>query len=297
MGGASLEVFRNIEIFVAVAKAQGFRPAALALGIPNSTVSRRIAELERDIGLRLFNRTTRQVEMTEAGLIYFDRCKGLISEAYLAQQELMEIAANPSGLIRASLPVDFAVPEITKIIADFLFKYPAIRFQLDLSPRQSDLISDPVDFTVRIGPAREPNLIARKIAELPSVLYASPDYLSRAGIPQFPEDLAKHASIPILGKDWCLFPNKGGEPVYVAARGPVIANNVTWIKRLAMNDLGIFACPPHMVAAEVAAGHLVAVLPDWAPASTPVFALTETRLLPARVRLFLEFLTARLSQA
>ncbi len=118
-----MDIFRNMNLFVEVARANSFRRAAEVLGLPNSTVSRRIAELERDVGLRLFNRSTRRVELTEGGRLYFDNCQRIIQEAELAHQELTHLQAQPSGVIRASMPIDFSVIYLSPLLADFSSRY------------------------------------------------------------------------------------------------------------------------------------------------------------------------------
>ena len=151
---------KNMRLFVAVAAARSFRRAGSELGLPSSTVSRRIAELERDVGLRLFNRTTRRVELTEGGARYFETCRRIVQEAEQAYLELTQLQARPSGVIRASVPLDFSVIYLSPVLAEFARRHPAIRFDLDLTPRQADLIGDPVDFAIRMGPPKDQSLIA-----------------------------------------------------------------------------------------------------------------------------------------
>jgi DNA-binding transcriptional LysR family regulator len=159
---STMEVFRNMQIFVEVAKAQSFRRAADVLGMPNSTVSRRIAELERDIGLRLFNRTTRRVELTESGHRYFERCRRILQDAQLAHEELADMQARPSGTIRLSLPVDFSVIYLSPMLAQFAALYPGIRLELDLTPSQADLVAGSVDLAIRMGLPKEPTTLVNE---------------------------------------------------------------------------------------------------------------------------------------
>lgn len=167
----ALEFLNDMALFVEVVKARSFRRAAEALGMPNSTLSRRISGLEKEIGL---SRTTRKIELTEAGQLYFDRCKRIVDEARLAHEQLGEMLARPSGVLRASLPVDFANIYLAPLIAEFARLYPGISFEFDLNPRQVDLVSEPVDVVIRMGESASSNLIARKLASLRRCLYASP---------------------------------------------------------------------------------------------------------------------------
>jgi len=285
-----MDHFRNIELFVTVARRGGFRAAAEILKLPNSTVSRRIAEMEHDLGLRLFNRTTRRVELTESGRMYFNRCEALVEEAEAAHAELIHQAQNPSGMIRASLPVDFAADRITALIAEFLRLYPHVRFELDLTPRQSDLIAEPVDFVIRIGRSAGSGLIQRKLTEVPIVLFASPDYIARCAAPNRPQELSDHQVLSILGRTLHFTPFGGGAGVEFRPQAPILMNNVSWLKRFALAGLGIVALSPKMLRTELASGELVPVMTDWQLPSVEVFVLTESRLLPARVRLFLDYL-------
>ena len=193
-----MEVFKNMHLFVEVAKASSFRRAAEVLGIPNSTVSRRIAEMELDVGLRLFNRSTRRVELTEGGRLYFENCKRIIQEAELARQELSDFQTQPSGVIRASIPVDFSVIYLSPLLAEFSRLYPRIHFDLNLTPNQADLVSDPVDIAIRMGPPKDQSLIARPIARIETLLAASPDYLRQRGMPVQAQDLQAHDCLRIF---------------------------------------------------------------------------------------------------
>lgn len=295
MKGSIIDTFRNMELFVAVAAAGGFRAAADRLGLPNSTVSRRIAKLERDIGLRLFNRTTRRVELTEAGQTYYDRCRRIIDEARLAHEELSGMVSQPTGLIRASVPVDFTLVYLTDILADFIRAYPGIRPDLDVTPRQSNLVTDPVDLTIRIGEVAEPNLIARNLAAAEMGLFAAPTNLADRGTAKTPQDLLNHDCLRIADRPWRLIgPN--GEVQSVAVQGSFIANNVGLLHRLARKGSGVVALPVKLASGDIANGRLVAVLPEWRPPVISVYALTETRLLPAKVRVFFDFLMANLKR-
>jgi DNA-binding transcriptional LysR family regulator len=155
-----MSIFQNMQLFVAVAQASSFRQAAESLGLPNSSVSRRIAALENELGLRLFNRTTRRVELTDAGNLYFQNCKRIVKEAELAHIELSHLQTHPQGVIRASVPVDFSVIYLSPLMGEFSKLYPGIRFELDLTPNQADLMTDRVDFAFRMGIPQDQQLIA-----------------------------------------------------------------------------------------------------------------------------------------
>ena len=292
-----MELLNDMALFVEVVKARGFRHAAEVVGMPNSTVSRRISALEKAIGLRLLHRTTRKIELTEAGRIYFERCKRIVDEARLAHEQLGEMLAQPSGVLRASLPVDFANIYLAPLIAEFAQSYPGISFDFDLTPRLVDLVSEPFDVAIRMGKPPDSNLIARQLANLPCYLYASPRYLEQSGEPAHPTELVRHECIgfrTVRSNVWLL--HKADESMEIAVGGRYQLNSVGLIRRLATLDQGIAILPAEMVAEDLAQGRLRRILPDWEGPPVPVYAMTETRLLPAKTQRFIEFLREHLQQ-
>ena len=293
-----MELLNDMALFVEVVKARSFRRAAEAMGMPNSTLSRRISGLEKAIGLRLLHRTTRKIELTEAGLLYFERCKRIVEEARLAHEQLGEMLAQPSGMIRASLPVDFANIYLAPLIAEFARRYPGISFEFDLTPRQVDLVSEPVDVVIRMGEPASSNLIARKLTSLRRYLYASPGYLKIFGEPNHPADLVRHECLRLRtakADSWTL--SSGDEKIEVEVGGRFQLNSVGMIRRLATLDLGVAVLPEGIAADDLASGKLRRVLPQWYAQPIPVYALTETRLLPAKTQRFIEFLREQLVNA
>ena len=290
-----MELLNDMALFVEVVKAKGFRGASKATGVPNSTLSRRIGALEKSIGLRLLHRTTRKVELTEAGQIYFERCKRIVDEARLAHEQLGEMLAQPSGVLRASLPVDFAMIYMAPLIAEFAERYPGITFDFDMTPRHVDLVSEPFDVAIRIGEPVSSHLIARPLASFVPHLYASPRYLKCAGEPIDPADLERHECLNVLkDRPWVLHREKESIEVSISSRFTL--NNVGLICRLATLGMGVVLLTEELVTDDVAAGRLVRVLPQWHGKPVPVYALTETRLLPAKTQRFIEFLKERLAQ-
>ncbi|WP_183036838.1 LysR family transcriptional regulator [Cupriavidus sp. UME77] len=290
-----MELLNDMALFVEVVKAKGFRSAGEATGVPNSTLSRRISALEKAIGLRLLHRTTRKIELTEAGQIYFERCRRIVDEARLAHEQLGEMLAQPSGVLRASLPVDFAVTYLAPLIAEFAGLYPGITFDFDLTPRRVDLVSEPFDVAIRMGESENSQLIARALASLTPHLYASPGYLERSGEPNKPADLDRHECLSILkAGSWTLRDGKRSATVSVGGR--FVLNSVGMSRRLATLDMGIVLMPEEVVADELASGKLRRIMPQWHGTPMPVYAITETRLLPAKTQRFIEFLRERLGR-
>lgn len=290
-----MEFLNDMALFVDVVKAGGFRRAAEAVGIPNSTVSRRISALEKTIGLRLLHRTTRKIELTEAGLIYFERCKRIVDEAKLAHEQLGDMLAQPSGLLKASLPVEFATLYLAPLMVEFVHDYPGITFELNLTPRLVDLVAEPYDVAIRMGTPANSNLIAHHLADLPCCAYASPGYLKQFGEPVSPSELTQHECLVFpttKGAVWSL--HKTGETMNVSVGGRFQMNSMSLIHRLATLDQGIAILSAEIAAEDIAHGRLCRILPEWEGTPTPVYAMTETRLLPAKTRRFIEFLRERL---
>jgi len=158
-----LSALHDMTLFVEVARTGNFSRASRNLGVPGATLSRRIAAMEREFGVRLFDRTTRRVELTDAGRRYFERCAHLVDEARLAQEALRESAALPSGHVRVSMPVDLGVFVIGPLLPEFARQFPGISFDLDLSPRHTDLVGEHVDVAIRLGGVKDEQLVARRI--------------------------------------------------------------------------------------------------------------------------------------
>lgn len=188
--------------------------------------------------------------------------------------------------------MDFAAIFLTPLLAEFSGLYPGIQFELDLTPRQTDLITENVDVAIRIGEPSISNLIARKLTQFTGQLFASPQYIERAGKITHPDELATQQCIGFLRKShWTLL--KGKERVTVQCRGRFSLNNIGLMKHLALQHQGIIFVPAEAVKTELLAQTLAPLLTDWKGEETPVYALTETRLLPAKTLHFLKFLSEK----
>lgn len=287
----------DMALFVEVVKAKGFRSAAAVVGVPDSTLSRRIGALEKSIGLRLLHRTTRKIELTEAGQLYYERCRRIVDEARLAHQQLGEMLEHPSGHLRVSLPVDFAIAFIAPRMAEFSARYPGITFEFDLSPRRVDLVSEPFDVAIRMGDQPDSTLISRKLATFSGHAYASPAYLAVHGEPRHPEDLAEHECL-LFGASqtsWRLI--GGAETVEVQVGGRYRFNSVGMLQRMAGLGAGVALLAELLVGDDLAAGRLRRIMPEWQATPVSLHAVTETRLIPAKTQRFIAFLKECLSQA
>ena len=293
-----VELLPEIALFVAVANAKSFSRGARALGMPVSTVSRRIAELERRIGLQLLVRSPRAVSLTAVGVTYLQRCQVIVEAAEMAHAELSEHLTRPRGVLRVSTTADFTLTFLTPLFADFASRYPEISFEFDLSPRVVDLVAENFDVAIRIGELADSQLTVRRLGTLESGLYAAPSYVARVGSLQTPADLERCECIRAGGArasqtTWDL--HKGKTRVAVPIRGRFVANNLRFVLELAALGMGVAAVDSAMARHAVAAGTLVRVLPAWSPPPVAVHALTPSRLVPAKTKLFLDCLSEHLA--
>lgn len=207
------------------------------------------------------------------------------------------MVAQPVGVLHASLPVDFANIFLAPLLPEFARRYPGISFEFDLTPRRVDLVTEPVDLAIRMGEPPSSNLIARQLAHLPRYLYASPRYIELCGEPSEPADLQQHECVrldPAEINGWTL--HREEETIEIPVGGRFLLNSVGMIRRLAMLGLGIAVLPEEIAAEDVTAGNLRRVMPAWQAPSVPVYAITETRLLPAKTQRFIEFLREHLGR-
>jgi DNA-binding transcriptional LysR family regulator len=233
--------------------------------------------------------------------VYFKRCQSIVEEARIAHESLLDVVERPSGTLRVSMPVDLATGHLAPILREFAKAYPLISFEFDVTPRRVDLQSDPFDLAIRIGPppTTPSTLVARQIALLPRYLYASPDYLKAAGPLIHPDNLTNHVVCIGQGatsqeETWRTF-YRGEEVVNVMIASRFRMNSVGLSRALAVSGVGIAVLDTDLAHEDVASGRLRRVLPEWSLAPVPVHAITDTRLLPARTRLFIDFIKARMS--
>ncbi len=293
-----VDLLRDMAVFVAVANAKSFSRAAAALGMPVSSVSRRVSELEGRLGVPLFTRTTRQVQLTEAGAEYFERCRSILDAAEIAHEDLRGHAGEPRGHLRVSVTPDFAMVFLTPLFAEFARRYPDISFDFDLSPRWVDLVGEGFDVAIRIGTLPETStLTVRKLVSVETSVYASDAYLAHAGEPREPADLEEHDCIRILRPHdtlavWSL--TRGGDEVAVTVKGRFATNSPRLMLRLAVLGMGVAVVDDDMARPELESGALRRLLPEWRVPPVPIYAITPSRRLPAKTRLFIDCLVAHL---
>lgn len=291
----------DLLIFARVAEAGSFSRAAERLGLPKSTVSRRITLLEERLGERLMLRTTRRLSLTDFGLNLLEHARQLAAEVDAAAALALHRQAQPSGRLRVSMPSDFANLLLVDMLAAFVALHPAISLELDLSPRRVDLIGENFDLAIRMGDLPDDaSLAARRLRVFSAGLYANRDYLANHGTPTQPDDLMQHEALRLLGRDgeaarWVLL--HGDARWEGVPPGRITANSPETLIRLARAGRGIAAVPDYFVTPHLRSGELIRVLPDWnLPSPTAWAVFPGRRLMPARTRAFLEMLLAALPE-
>jgi DNA-binding transcriptional LysR family regulator len=291
----------DLLIFARVAELGSFSRAAERLGLPKSTVSRRLANLEQQLGEKLLLRTTRRQTLTEFGLQLLDHARQVVAEVDAVSALRERRQATPSGRLRVSMPSDFATLVLAEALAAFVALYPGIQLELDLSPRRVDLLGESFDVVVRMGKLPDDaSLAARRLAEFSFGLYASPNYLAEHGEPGHPDDLLQHEAIrmstahgELVG--WTL--SKGQEHWQALPPGRASANLPELLIKLACAGAGIAAVPDYYAAPEVRRGALRRVLPLWCLPSHNAWAVfPERKLMPVKTRVFIDMLLTTLAQ-
>jgi DNA-binding transcriptional LysR family regulator len=287
----------TLETFVAVVESGSLSRAAEKLETTAGAVSRRLSALEERLGLRLLNRTTRKLSLTEAGEQYFRDLGDILQALTEAEDRITHLSAAPAGNLRVAAPLTFGERALAPLLPEFLGRFPGLRLSLDLDDRLVDILAVGADVALRIGPLSDSSLVARPIAEIWRVLCASPGYLEGNGEPTSAADLARHACLHYsnlgLKEEWTLIGPAGSESVEVT--GPLCANNGDVLRKAALGGLGIVSLPEFIVADDLRSGRLRQVLAGYATAPLTLSALWPSRrFLPAKVRVFVDFLVERL---
>lgn len=292
-----VQALPDIALFVEVARAGSFRSAAARLELPPSTLSRRIAALEARLGVRLFLRTTRNVALAPVAKPYFDQCLAVLDAAAKAHATLASSHEEP-GRMRVAMPVDLGVDVLGPIVAAFVARRPAMHVDLELSSRAVDLHRDPVDLAFRIGRPMDDRVVARRIADIASGVYAAPAFLQRIGPLASPAALTRVQCLNLQTAQGPM-PWKVGSHHWNAAPGPhaIAANSVALLRTLAELGHGLALLPEHIAAPSVRLKRLVRVLPGEPTPRWPLYAITATRLVPRRVSLLIAHVKGALRES
>jgi DNA-binding transcriptional LysR family regulator len=292
---------RSLESFVKVVQTGSFTRAAEALSTQKAHLSRVVTHLERELGVRLLERTTRSLSLTEIGREFFERAQGILASVDDAQRAIQRAKGEPRGTLRLTCGVEFGMIAVSTWICAYLDRYPQVTVDADFTSRVVDIVHEGFDLAIRVGPLADSMLVARSLGNLSYGLFAAPRYLARHAAPARPEDLRGHPTLAFSGGShqatWTL-QQAGQAPVRVDLRPRLKANNVFVVRDAAVAGLGLAQLPLIVAAPALREGHLRTVLPDWSLPSVPVHAVfASARYLTPKVRAFIDMAADAMSEA
>src|SRR5512145_516612 len=274
-----MDRFHELRVFIAVAEVGGFAKAANALNSSPPAVTRAIAALEERLGVRLFNRTTRAVHLTEPGTRFLEDARRVLGDLETAEQDVRGEARSASGQLSITASVSFGRTLLQSIVADFIEAHPLVGVSMLLFDRVVDLVDEGFDVAVRIAHLPDSSLVSTQVGEVRHMLVASPDYLARRGTPRGPRDLKAHAVIGhttlLLSREWRHI--DGGRPARLALRSRIETNDAHTNIALAEQGKGITIVLSYMVGDALRSGRLVPVLQGYAPPPVPVHLIYAQR--------------------
>jgi DNA-binding transcriptional LysR family regulator len=280
-----------MRLYVRIVETGSFSAVARELGTIQPTVSKQLNALEEHLGVRLLNRTTRQLSPTEAGRKYYDRCRHILDEVSDLESSLADLQTRTTGLLRVNAPVAFGQRYMLPLVFDFRKKYPGLAVDLTLNDRFVDLVQEGVDVAIRFGDLADSQVVARRVGGVTRVCVASPDYLHTRGTPHSPADLSAHNCITynyLFSNEWQFEGPQG--PLSVRVKGDFRANSAITIRAAALEGIGIAHMPAVFVQEDIDKGRLTQVLADYGPPPVDIHAVyPSARFLSSKVRLFLDF--------
>lgn len=293
-----MDVFQAMRVFATVVEQRSFSRAAQRLELSATAVSRHVSELEARLGVRLLQRTTRTMYLTDDGRSYYTRCAKILEALEEAEAEAASGTERPRGELRVAAPLSLGVLHLMPLFLDYMARFAEVRLDVSLADRQVDIVEEGCDVVLRVSRDLKTSWVARPLARIHVVACASPAYLSRHGVPRVPEDLREHECLcyphnPPSGI-WEFDGPQG--PLRVPVRGRLSVNNGDSLRAAAVAGWGVILEPTFQVGEELRQGRLVRLLPDYPCASSALYALYPSRrqLLP-KVRTFVDFLAERLS--
>ncbi len=287
----------RIGIFIEVVKQESFAKAARELGITSSAVSKQIQNLEQDLKVKLLNRTTRKVSVTEEGALFFGRASHALEDIREATEQMNELKATPRGTLRISVPYTFGTLFLTTPIAEFAERYPEVQLDVQFDDRLVDMTEEGFDLILRIGALKDSSLIARQLVPCPFYVCASPAYLKKYGMPKTPDDLAQHNVLAYTrnrgAHEWRYTDADGHERV-IPLKANFKCDTAEMMVAMAKRGLGIIISPMFFVQDEIENGGLKIILADYktAPERSLYAMFSPNRYLSTRLRLFIDHIAA-----
>lgn len=291
-----MDKLQGMQLFTRVVESGSFTAGAEQMGISRALASKLIQNLEEDLGVRLLNRTTRRISLTDPGKNYYQRVSEILGQLAEAESEAAELQVQPRGRMRVSAPISFSVHHLAPALCEFQRRFPLVELELELNDRLVDLVDEGFDMAIRIGKLADSTLVARRIAPACLVLAASAAYLERAGTPTQPSDLAKHNMLiyTLSTRRDELVLERGGAKASIKVRGNLHVNNGDYIAAATLEGHGISVLPTFIVGDHIKHGDLVPVLGEWTVPSVAIHAVyAQTRSLPAKTRVLIDFLVER----
>ena len=288
-----MDKFLTMNVFCRVVELQSFSRAAKVFGISAAMVSKHIANLEDNLKTRLLHRTTRQVTPTSIGMLYYERCKTILSELEEAESSISDLTGRVSGVLKISAPMDFGRLFLMPVISKFLVEHADVGIDITFDDRHLNLIDEGLDMTVRIGQLHDSSLVAKKLATSRLIVCAAPHYLSQYGEPQNIQALSNHNCLSYSysqKKNEWVFNNGKGKSESVLVSGSLTANNGIALKRSAIAGLGVIFQPDFIVSDALIKGELVEILPGSSQEFMNIYGVyPHRRFISNKVRRFLEF--------
>ena len=290
----SMDTLDGMKTIIAAVETGSFTAAGERQGISKALVSKYVGEVESRLGVRLFNRSTRRLSLTEEGQRYYDQAVPLLEEFSVMVDNVTGAQSAPRGLLRVSVPQTFGEMSLSPLIPKFLEAYPDLSLDLQLSDRMIDMLEEGIDVVIRIGGVDDSSLIARHIKTLPLTLCASPEYITQQGEPLSAEDISKHTCIIDsnfrIGKQWPIV-DPEGQTTSIEVSSKVAVNSPRAVKEIAMAGGGIGMIPRFIVESELQEGVLKEILPGYKTLEFGLFAIyPHRRYLSKKVRCFIDFL-------
>ncbi|WP_086933609.1 LysR family transcriptional regulator [Agarilytica rhodophyticola] len=287
-----MSMFEGITEFIAVAETQGFSSAARRLNVSTSHVSRRIADLEARLGIALVARSTRQVKLTNAGVIYYERCVDLVHGLDQANEILTAGQIELSGVLRVTAAGEFAEKNVIPVLIEFIAQHPKLTLELDYNTRMVNFVEESFDFAIRFGSLPDSNLIARKLSDHNYITAASPEYLYNFGRPETPQDLSAHSCIVTTYNRWPFVCDN--KTIEVSVNGRIKANSVRTVVNACKAGLGIAYMPITSFGDTIENKQLESVLSGyWKNRGSTWIVYANRRYLSAKARMAIDFLLSR----
>ncbi len=289
-----IENISDLMVFTQAVKTGSLSAAGRELGISLAVASKRLQRLEEQLGVRLLNRSTRQLSLTEQGTEYYECCVRILAELEEGEELVTSGSKEPKGNLKVTVPSAFGRLHVAPLVSEFLTRYPAIKLTLHLTDSLVDIIDQGYDLAVRIGDLKDSSLVAKSIGLDRRVVVATPSYIARYGAPRSPVELTMHNALLFAGTDHWDFTGPSGEKVNVKVSGNLETNNCDALREAIFADLGLALRPLWDIWKDLRDGRLVKLLPEYIPPAYPINAVYPSRrLMPKKTRIFIEHMLRR----